>query len=253
MNRQYTEEELQQFIEAENILRAKGLVVDDTDGKALVDHNAERIAAYFDLNLQTPINVATVLKACEDMRQQMHWKSALQMEYETLYNALPKTDQQKFGAWWFQQKNVLVLDGDEGYSNASKVIEWMRGRSFDSRTLDLAVSNLAGTRGLHMVHQSTFRPSRHSGGDNSFMKKSDTNLSARDHAARRAADAAAAAGNKPAATTDYRKLAELITTGRTHSDSLRLQRLFVMKPGTTDIDWEQTAYQRQRIADGKGR
>jgi hypothetical protein len=253
MNRHYTEQELQQFIEAENILRAKGLVVDNNDAKALVDHNADRIASYFNLNTSIPVTVQTVLQACDLMKDQMHWKSGAQIAYEKLYDALTPSDQQKFGAWWFQQKNMLVLDGDEGYSNASKVIEWMRGRSFDSRTLDLAASNLAGTRGLHLVHQSTFRPSHHSGGDNSFMKKSDTNLSARDHAARRAADAAAAAGNKPAATTDYRKLAESITTGRTHSDSLRLQRLFVMKPGTTDIDWEQTAYQRQRIADGKGR
>jgi hypothetical protein len=254
MNRQYTQQELQQVLEAENILRSRGLIVDDQDGKDFASHNAERITSYFELNTNIPLTVQAVLEACELMKDQMHWKSAPQMEYETLYNALSQENQQKFGAWWFNQKNVLVLQGDEGYENASKVISWMTGRTFDPRTLDLAVSNLAASGGLHLVYQSTFKPGRHSGGDRSFMSKSDTNLSARDHAARRAAESAAAAGRPaPTAGPDYRALAEAITTGRTHSDSARIQRMYVMKPGTSDVDWEQTYAKRRNIADGKGR
>ncbi len=256
-NRQYTEQELQQIIEAENILRTRGLIVDDKDGKELTDHNAGRIASYFDLNPHIPINVATILKGCDDMHDQLHWKSAAQIEYDNLYSVL--SDQQKtaFGAWWYSPstKKTIVIEGEEGFANAAKILQWMRGKNFDAKAFGLAVSNLASSRGLHWAPtpQRT-DPRQHSGGL-SFMNKSETNLSARDHAARRAADAGAAAGNKPATTTtDYKALAESITTARTHSDSMRLQKLFVMKrDNPTEIDWEQTAYQRQRLADGKAR
>jgi hypothetical protein len=77
--------------------------------------------------------------------------SPAQVEYDTLYGALSQSDQGAFGAWWFRQKGVLVLEGDEGYNNGAQIIAWMRGKTFDARTLDLAVSNLAGTSrtGLH--------------------------------------------------------------------------------------------------------
>ena len=254
--RQYTNQELHQFIEAESGLRDKGLIVDDEDGKAFVEHNAERISAYFDLNPQTPINVQTVLKACEQMRSQMHWKSPAQMEYDAVYALLTPAEKDTFGAWWFSPstKKTILIDGEEGFSNAAKILKWMRGKSFTAQNFHLAISNLASTHGSLYWAQTPKQPDpRQHSGDASFMKKSDTNLTARDHAARRTADAASASGNKPAPATDYRKLAESVTTGRTHSDSLRLQKFFVIRPGTSEIDWQETYLQRKRIADGKAR
>ena len=246
MERIFTETEMQQFFEAEKILRTRGLVVDDEDGKALVAHNSGRIQAFFNLNTHVVATVDTILDACERMKDQLHWKSAAQMAYDTVYNALSQAQKDAFGSWWYAHKNVLILDGDRGYENAAKILGWMKGRSFDPRTFDLAVGNLAGTVGLHLAHQSTFRPGRHSGGDRSFMSKSDTNLSARDHAARRAADSASASGSKPV-ETDYRAAAESVR-GRTHSETERLNKVFVMKPGTSDIDWEKTNAARRRVA-----
>jgi hypothetical protein len=250
--RQFNQDEINAVFQAEQQLRATGLIVDEADGKEEATHNANRIEAYFDLNKTTPVTVQTVLAACEQMRDQMKWKSAAQMEYDKIYSQLTSDQQNKFGGWWFRQKNVLVLDGDEGFQNATKILNFCRGRAFSDSTFSLAVSNLAGSHGLHFIYVSTFKGGKHSGSDASFMSKSDTNLSGRDHAVRRAAAASTTPGNEPPAT-DYRKLAEQITTGRTHSDSLRISKFYVNKPGSSEIDWEQTYLQRRRIADGKGR
>jgi hypothetical protein len=258
MERQFTEFESQQFIEAVKVMRSRGLIVDDNDGKESVDHNAERILAFYDLNKTVAVSVQSVLDACEQMRDQMYWKSAAQIEYEKAYSVLTQSQKDAFGAWWFSPstKKTIVINGEEGFSNAAKILQWMRGKSFSARNFDLAVSNLASSHGsLHWAPTPQRTDPRQHSGDTSFMKKSETNLTARDHAARRAADAAATSGKPaPTPTPDYKALAESITTGRTHSDSLRLQKMFVMKrDNPTEIDWEQTAYKRQRLADGKAR
>lgn len=117
MNRKYSQQELQQFIEAEQVLRTRGLIVDEKDGKEFVDHNAERIAAYFDLNFHIPISVQTVLKACDDMRDQMRWKSEDQTAFENIYTTLSPQERQAFDSWLRPQRlinndrnNALILE-----------------------------------------------------------------------------------------------------------------------------------------------
>src|SRR5882762_4504768 len=153
MNREFSQQEEQIVLQAVEQLRAEGLIVNDVDGTTEVNHNAERIMAFFDLNLTIPVTVKTVLEACQQMKNQMKWKSRLQMEYEQLYNQLTKDQQDQFGGWWhsFSTKNTIVTEGEQGYQNAVSVLKWSKGRSLDSRTLDLAVSNLLQSRGMHLV------------------------------------------------------------------------------------------------------
>src|SRR6266704_97708 len=139
MSREFNEQEQQAIFQAEIQLRDKDLIVEEGDADAT--YNGERILAFFDLNVNTPVTVQTILSACEQMRDQMKWKTPAQMEYDKAYGALTSDQQNQFGSWWFSQKN-LTLDGDKGFFNAAKVIAWMKGRTFDARTLDLAVSNL---------------------------------------------------------------------------------------------------------------
>src|ERR1700694_2642648 len=111
--REFTTQEQQEILKAEQQLRANGLVVDDVDGGEAVDHNAERILAYFDLNKTTSVTVQTVLTAVQQMKEQLKWKSAAQIEYDKLFSALTKDQQNQFGSWWFSQKQTLILEGDE--------------------------------------------------------------------------------------------------------------------------------------------
>jgi|SRR5579872_3833493 len=246
--RVFTTEEQLEILKAEEQIRANGVIVDDVDGKEQVDHNAERIMAFFDLNKTIPVTVQTVLTAVQQMKEQLHWKSAAQIEYDKLYSELTEDQQNQFGSWWFKQRNTLILDDDLGFENAAQIIAWMKGKKFDARGLDLAVSNLAGSsrRPLHWAatreQTSSGRPGHAPSG--AFAPKSDTNLTARDKA-RLTQEAAAKASGKstPTPSTDYRALAEAITKGRT-----RLERLYVTRPGTSEILWQETYEARRRMA-----
>ena len=125
----------------------------------------------------------------------------------------------------------------------------MRGKKFDARGLDLAVSNLAGhsRRPLHWAptreQVSPGRPGHAPSG--SFMEKSEVNVSARERARRAAAASTASGKHEPVPTTDYRREAEAIV-GRNHAHTEQLRKLFVTEGGK--IDWEATLAGRRRAA-----
>jgi hypothetical protein len=129
MSREFAPQEQKEMLQAEQELRTLGLIIDDQDGKEAADFNGERIMAFFDLNRATPVSVQTVLAACQQMKDQMKWKSRLQMEYEQLYNQLAKDQQDQFGGWWhsFSTKNTIVTEGEQGYQNAVDVLKWSKG------------------------------------------------------------------------------------------------------------------------------
>ena len=181
MSREYTQKELQTLVQIEKELDARGVIMYGDEDAA---NNGKLITEYFEVNPSIPVTMENAIAASNTI-QGLVRKSAAQIAYDQAYENLTKAQQDQFGSWWHRQGKVLVLENDEGFSNAAKIISWMRGKTFDARGLDLAVSNLVGSSGLHLVYQSTFRGGKHSkSGDNSFMKKSETNLSARDHAAR---------------------------------------------------------------------
>ena len=247
MERKFTEREMNQIYEAEKHLRTQGLIVDEADGRESAAHNAERIYAFFAANLHIAVTVETILDACERMKDQLHWKSSAQREYEALYNNLSTADQNSFGAWWFlpSTKKTILIEGDEGFSNAAKILRWMHGKPFTGRNCDLAVSNLASSHGSLYWAPTPKQadPRQHSGDGRGFMPKDSVNLSARDH--RRAADSAATT-RKPV-EPDYQAEAESVR-GHTHGETERLNKMFVMIPGTSEIDWQRTNAARRRVA-----
>jgi hypothetical protein len=250
--REFTQQELQAVMQAEQQLREKGLIVDNDGGKEAADHNSERVSAFFELNTHIPVTVESVVAACQQMRDQLKFKSPAQMVYEKEYQALSPSDQNAFGAWWHSPstKMTIVIEGDEGYSNAAHIIQWTKGRSFDNRNLDLAVSNLTATQGLHLApireQVSSGRPGHTSDGKGLFSK-SDTNLSARDHQklAQEAADKNAGR-TTPTSGTNFQAAAEAVL-GRSHSQTANIQRLFVTGPDGK-INWEATLAGRRRVA-----
>jgi len=248
MSRQYTEQELQAVMQAEQQLRARGLMVDDSDGQEAVNVNSERISAYFELNKNLPLTVQTILAACEQMRGQMMWKSAAQVAYDSAYQSFSAADQAAFEAWWRSQSRILDLEGENGFSNASKILGWMKNKTMSARGLDLAVSNLAGTSGLFWAPQREQSPQGKPGHEpsGSFAPKSDSNLSLRDHMKRAKEAAAKASGNhEQTPGTDYQYEAERIV-GRNHAHTEQLRKFFVTEAG--NINWEQTYGARRRAA-----
>jgi hypothetical protein len=94
--------------------------VDDNDGMSLVNHNAERIAAYFHLNVQNPINVQTVLKACDDMRDQLRWKPEDWVRFENIYATLNSQEKQAFDSWVRPQRLI------NSHRNNAAILEYLK-------------------------------------------------------------------------------------------------------------------------------
>jgi hypothetical protein len=167
MNRQYTQQELQHFVEAEHILRTKGLIVDDEDGKTLVNHNAERIAAYFDLNPQTSINVQTVLKACEDMHAQMRWKPEEQIAFQNIYATLNPQEKQAFNSWVRPQR---LINNDR--NNAAILVYLKQNQRYEvnHRTLLQASVDRIATQLEWQPTPKTVDPRRHTDDGSGFLR-----------------------------------------------------------------------------------
>jgi len=242
--REFTKEEQQIFPVFDEEMRSKGLHIEDDEfGRK----NGEMILAQFE---NRPVTLAGLKAVVETLRSELTWKSAAQLEYEKAYHALTTDQQNAFGTWWFNQKRTLTLEGEEGFRNAALIIAWMRGRTFDARGLDLAVSNLAANsrRPLHWAireQQSSGRPSHKDDGKGLFPKD-EVNLTARQHAAR-AKQAAAIGRISEEPVTNYRSLAEAVR-GNNHSQTEQIRKMFTMKSGTSSVDWEQTYAARRRAA-----
>jgi hypothetical protein len=233
MARIFNEQETQAIFEAEKVLRSKGLIVDEADGKAEYAQNCERISSYLELNSQIPVTVEMILLGCEQMREQMCWKSKAQMEYDAAYGSLTTDQKNSFGAWWFTSgKKYVEIDGDRGFENATKIITWCKGRSFTPTTFDLAVSNLASSQGLHFqTVKAQPNPRQHSD-SGGFMPKQDTNLSARDHA-RKAQQARAESTLAPSSTNQepdaWKTLCQQLLNHGSHSCQENMRRVFEAK------------------------
>jgi hypothetical protein len=184
--REFTQQDLQIIQQTELKLRETGIVL-ITEEEVDAAHNAERLIAFFNHNSHLPVTLNTVLEAFRLMHDQLRFKPRVQVEYEAEYDALSQENKNIFGAWWFSSstKKTIVIDGDQGFSNAAKVLAWMHGKPFSSRNLDLAITNLAGSRGsLYWAPTPKHTDPRQHQDSGSFMSKDSVNLSARDHAQR---------------------------------------------------------------------
>ncbi len=145
MARILNEQEVQAIIEAEKILIGRGFESEGSTGGA----NAALVKAYLELNTGIPATVTNILAAVEAMKDRMAWKSSAEVAYNSVFGSLSEIDKGSFAAWWFKQKQVVIL-GNPGYENAVKLLNWCKGRAVSATVLDQAVSNLAGSRdGLH--------------------------------------------------------------------------------------------------------
>ena len=164
------------------------------------------------------------------MRGDLVWKSKAHMDYDAAYDSLTTDQKNSFGAWWFTSgKKYVEIDGDRGFENATKIINWSKGRTFSNATFDLAVSNLASSQGLHFQTVKAQPNPRQHEDSGSWMSKSEVNLSAKDHAARarqpRAETTPAPASVKTESDSWKILCDQLLRDGR-HSQQQAMKELF---------------------------
>jgi len=249
MAREFTPNELKAWSDVESTLAAKGLVCYEQDGKEESNWNADRIIAYYEKNPTIEMTVRSITEAVEQMKDQLKWLSQAEREYNRVYRALTKDQQNEFGAWWFTAgKKYVETDGDHGFENATKILNWMRGRTFSNQNFDLAVSNLSASRGLHLAPVRSVVRQGHESDGKPFAPKDDVNVSIRERARQHRDAAARRAGTAVERTEpDYKKLSDEVV-GHTHSQTATIRKTFVTKPGSSEIDWEKTLYSRRRMA-----
>jgi hypothetical protein len=210
--------------------------------------NGDLFGDYIAITRGVDITPATLAIALEKLRDRIVFYTPAQAAYKKIADEDPARAN-ALNAWFHSPANTsLMTEGEPGYQNQTVLLAELRGRGIDSKSINDAIGRASFKRGLHYVPTPRSVDPRQHAASGAFAPKSETNLTARDHAKRAADAAAAASGNKqPSESTDYRALSEQIK-GRTHSATERIARLFITKPGTSEILWPETYEARKRAA-----
>jgi hypothetical protein len=240
-SQEITQQEIQAFAK---FCGDHDIVIDGSVG----EQNANALGDYIVDLWKVEITDETLEVALGKLRDRIVFYTPAQVKYRKI--AAEDIERANQLIAWFQGpgNTSLVRAGDQGFENQTALLVELKGREISSREIQNAIGRLSFKSGLHFVPAPRPVDSRqHVDDGRGFMPKDSVNLTARDH--KRLADAATATalGQESVPTTDYQALAENVR-GRTHSESERIARLFVTKPGTSEILWPDTYEARRRVS-----
>jgi hypothetical protein len=209
------------------------------------------------INADSDITAQTLAASFQNVKSQLQLKSPMYKRAEALTGKLSPDEVAAYQAWAKNQKLILD-DSEEGYENLATLLGWMRGNQVTAHSLDLALGNVVNNGQFGRVH---FRPqpkqdrSYGPGGKlnhslvnpstEGFMPRNQTNRTPRQ----------VAEDNRPKTETqptpvsvnvEYQAKAEGLV-GRSHGQTDQARKFFVMVPGTSTIDWQQTYMARQKF------
>jgi hypothetical protein len=205
------------------------------------------------------ITPQTLAASLLNVKNQIQFKSATYKKADELARGLTAQEQEIYRAWAARQKMLIGLDGSpEGYENVLSLLSWFRGNAVTSHNLDLALGNVINSpqvgQRIHFKPQPKQDRSIVGGrinhslvnkSEEGFMPRNQTNRSARQIAEE----------NRPkkevvptpvSINTEYQAKAEALQ-GRSHGQTAQANRMFVMVPGTSNIDWAQTYRAREKF------
>jgi hypothetical protein len=192
------------------------------------------------------------------VKDQLRLKSAAQSRAGALAHNLSSTEVEAYRNWASHQSRWIGLDGsEEGFENCASLLAWMRGNPVTEHTLDLALGNIINNPQFGTIH---FKPqpkqdrSIGPGGrlNHSIVNKSEEGFMPRSQTNRTHRQVLEESRPKPetavpvSVNPDYRARAESVQ-GRSHGQTDVARKLFVMIPGTSDIDWQQTLAAREKF------
>jgi len=212
--------------------------------------NGNLIGGYIAFTWREDITPQTLAVAFGVLRDRIVFYTPAQFEYKKVADE-DSVRANTLNQWFHSSANSsLVKDGEQGFQNQSALLAELRGRDISEKTIQDAIGRANFKRGLHYVTTDRIPrpvdPRQHADDGKGFMPKDQVNISSREAAARRASAAAGKPSPAPQGT-DYRALADAVK-GSTHSKTEQIQKMFTTRPGTSDIDYEQTYYARRRAA-----
>jgi hypothetical protein len=139
--RQFTETEISQIAEAEQVLDAKhGLILLDNSPTAKA--NAVVLNDYFDKH-NVPMSLSSMVAAAYALKDKLDWKSPAQVEFAEVLARLEPAQCLVVNSWYKKQSR-LKTDGDEGLRNINQIVSWLLNRRYavTESGLDIALTNV---------------------------------------------------------------------------------------------------------------
>jgi hypothetical protein len=220
--------------------------------------NANHIGNYISQTWGEDVDARTLEVALEQLRDRLVFIPAEQTEVVEILSKLDQGERE-IVASWLSHQHRLEVDGPKGFSNVSVLTAWLLNRKFSisDANLTTALGNCqtSGHRRIYWRELPKADRAYGPGGllnhaqvnksEEGFMPRSQTNRTARQ----------VAEDNRPKVETqptpvsinvEYQAKAEALQ-GRSHGQTAQSQKLFVMVPGTSNIDWAQTFRAREKF------
>jgi hypothetical protein len=248
MDRTYTQADGQAFEEAEQQAARAGYVLDR--------YNAEMVVKYFDLNPTIGVTAASVKTAIDQMREKnlLHWKSQAQMAYESAAQGLSTQQLATLNSGLAACK--MIAEGDEGYSNKTAMIGYLRGRQISHDEIYRGAQYLMGKgvqlfwkpmpsqranpRGHAVTSENDYKWNVPGTFNTTNRPSHSSNPAFNGERARQQREAERRAGIADPTTESARameaywrgEISKLISTGITHSQRGRLAQIAQTTPGS---------------------
>jgi hypothetical protein len=230
-------------------------ILNDQSADAL--RNGENIGTYIGTTWNEDLNEYTLGVALEKLRDRLVFIPAEQVEVAEILSKLDQ-DQRDIVAAWLSHQHRLEVDGLKGFSNVSVFVAWLLNRKYaiSEANLTTALGNAQNSGHRKLFWKETAKADRSIGpggrinhalvnkSEEGFMPRSQTNRTHRQMMEENRVKETPVA--PVSVNVEYQSKAEGLV-GRTHGQTDQARKLFVMVPGTTTIDWQETHAQRQRF------
>lgn len=253
--RQYSQADEEQFKQTGAQLSANRLDLDHEHAQ----HNINLIDEFFQKNRNLPVTVASIFRAVEERKSEFRWLTPAQTQWYRVVTEDPDRANQL--ANWFATQGKpgqLVNSGDELFENLSQLFVELRGREISRQRISEAEGRISYRPGrkLHYVPAPRLVDPRQKQDDGSMRFTGDflgkhVNRSPLDYQREREEAAARSRMDQhvnaiSASGAAAQREAESLR-GNTHSQTDQLQKMFVTKPGTSEIDWPATLNARKAM------
>jgi hypothetical protein len=231
-------------------------ILNDQSSEGL--QNAEHIGGYISQTWGEDVDARTLQVAVEQLRDRLVFIPAEQAEVAEILQKLDQ-GQRDTVASWLAKQHRLETDGPKGFSNVSVLCAWLLNRKYaiSEANLTTSLGNCQTSAHRKIFWKELPKQDRSVGpggkinhalvnkSEEGFMPRSQTNRTARQ----------IMENNRPKAETplapvsinvEYKSKAESVQ-GRTHGQTDQARKLFIMVPGTSTIDWQQTHPARERF------
>jgi hypothetical protein len=240
---------------AYNLFCQKHHILNDQSADAL--RNGENIGTYIGTTWNEDITERTLMVALEKLRDRITFISAEQVEVAEILSKLDQ-NQRDIVASWLSHQHRLEVNGPKGFSNVSVLVAWLLNRRYaiSGANLTTALGNAQNSGHRKLFWKEPPKQDRSIVGQKinhalvnksveGFMPKSQTNRSYRQMMEdnRRKVETPVA---PVSVSAEYKSKAESVV-GRTHGQTDQARKLFIMVPGTSTIDWQQTHAARTKF------